>query len=124
MPVEMGRTNAGGETPEGVMMASTSRGAASGEPPDALPGVLHLLPEPLPLRVRTEAGRPTELWGETGHHVLTAAEGPERLSGDWWKDPYHREYFRVCTGDGGLMWLFREYRPSGEFRWWLHGWWD
>lgn len=103
--------------------ASPDAAAAAGTP-DAVPGVLHLLPEPLPLRVSTEADRPTEMWGETGHHALAAAEGPERLSGDWWKDPYHREYFRVCTEEGGLLWLFREYRPSGELRWWLHGWWD
>ena len=100
--------------------AASEASAASGP----IPGVLHLLPEPLPLRVGTEAGRPTEIWSEVGHHVLAAAEGPERLSGDWWKDPYHREYFRVCTEDGGVLWLFREYRPSGEFHWWLHGWWD
>lgn len=93
-------------------------------PDGAIPGVLHLLPEPLPVDVRMEAGRPAELKGEAGRHRIAAAEGPERLSGDWWTDPYHREYFRVCTGDGGLIWLFREYRPSGELRWWLHGWWD
>lgn len=90
----------------------------------AIPGVLHLLPDPRSLRVRMEAGRPVEMWGETGHRVIVAAEGPERLSGDWWKDPYHREYFRICTDDDAVMWLFREYRPSGEFHWWLHGWWD
>ncbi|MEE8487162.1 MAG: hypothetical protein V3S56_03255 [Gemmatimonadota bacterium] len=92
--------------------------------PAAVPGVLHLLPEPQSLRIRTAEGRPAEMWGDAGHHELVAAEGPERLSGDWWKDPYHREYFRVCTKEGGLLWLFREYRPSGVFRWWLHGWWD
>lgn len=93
-------------------------------PDGAIPGVLHLLPEPLPVDVRMEAGRPAELRGGVGGHQVAAAEGPERLSGDWWTDPYHREYFRVCTDDGGLIWLFREYRPSGELRWWLHGWWD
>ncbi|MDH3427938.1 MAG: hypothetical protein OEM23_05830 [Gemmatimonadota bacterium] len=95
------------------------------ESPDgAIADVLHLLPEPLPLQVWMEESRPAEIWGDAGHHELIAAEGPERLSGDWWKDPYHREYFRVCTRDGSLLWLFREYRPSGDFRWWLHGWWD
>jgi protein ImuB len=92
-----------------------------------IPSVLHLLPEPVPLRVRMEEGRPAEIWGDTGHvghHELVAAEGPERLSGDWWKDPYHREYFCVCTQDGSLLWLFREYRSAGAFRWWLHGWRD
>jgi len=99
---------------------------AEPEAPDEAqtPGVLHLLSEPQPLRVRTAEGRPAEMWGDAGHHELVAAEGPERLSGDWWKDPYHREYFRVCTEAGDLLWLFREYRPSGTFRWWLHGWWD
>jgi protein ImuB len=91
---------------------------------EAIPGVLHLLPAPLSVGVRVEGDRPVELWGEAGRHTLVAAEGPERLSGDWWTDPYHREYFRVCTGEGGLIWLFREYRPSGELHWWLHGWWD
>ena len=89
-----------------------------------IPGVLHLLPEPQSLRVHMAEDRPAEIWSDTGHHELVAAEGPERLSGDWWKDPYHREYFRVCTKAGDLLWLFREYRPSGAFRWWLHGWWD
>lgn len=115
----------GGRSPGAASPGAASPDAAAApEAPNAVPGVLHLLPEPLPLRVGTEADRPTEIWGEAGHHALAAAEGPERLSGDWWKDPYHREYFRVCTEDGGLLWLFREYRPSGELRWWLHGWWD
>lgn len=115
-------------TPVEVEAGAGPPGAADAtvapESSGAVPGVLHLLPEPLPLRVGTEADRPTEMWSEVGHHALAAAEGPERLSGDWWKDPYHREYFRVCTEEGGLLWLFREYRPSGELRWWLHGWWD
>ncbi len=92
--------------------------------PVSISGVLHLHPEPEALRVRTVEGRPAEIWGDVGHHELIASEGPERLSGDWWKDPYHREYFRACTEAGDLLWLFREVRPSGAFRWWLHGWWD
>lgn len=124
IPVELerrdGGTNAAGSISGRFGAGSVDTVAAV----EAVPGVLHLLPEPRRLRVRAEDGRPVELWGEIGHHALVAAEGPERLSGDWWKDPYHREYFRVCTEEGGLMWLFREYRPSGELHWWLHGWWD
>jgi protein ImuB len=87
--------------------------------------VLRLLPEPVTVRVRTEEGRLVEVENAGVQHRLVAAEGPERLSGDWWKDPYHREYFRVCTTEGELLWLFREYRRrSGELRWYLHGWWD
>ncbi len=93
-------------------------------PGSLVPSTLRLLPEPDRVRVRVEQGRPARLWDECGDHELVAAEGPERLSGDWWKDPYRREYFRVCTSSGELLWLFREYHRSGELRWWLHGWWD
>lgn len=90
---------------------------------DPVPGTLHLLSVPRPLRVRLEAGRPVELSGEIGRMRVEAAEGPERLSGDWWKRPYHREYFRVCTEEGELLWIFRDYRAGPDF-WRLHGWWD
>ena len=89
-----------------------------------LPSTLQLLTDPAPVQVRVEEDRLIELEDDHGRHRLVAAEGPERLSGDWWKDPYRREYFRVCTAAGELLWLYREYRPSGELRWWLHGWWD
>ena len=108
--------------------SGTETSGASGEfvstSGTGLPGVLQLLPEPLPLRVKTDAGRPVEVTGAERTRTITAAEGPERLSGDWWKDPYRREYFRVCTGEGELLWLYREVRRNGELRWWLHGWWD
>jgi protein ImuB len=60
---------------------------------------------------------------ERGRHEVIAAEGPERLSGDWWTAPYRREYFRICTDRGELLWIYREPR-RGDDRWWLHGWWD
>lgn len=104
--------------------SSPSRGKRTGTGAARISSALRLLPEPVGVRVRTEGNRPVELRDDGGCHELVAAEGPERLSGDWWKDPYRREYFRVCTSAGELLWLFREYRPSGELRWWLHGWWD
>jgi protein ImuB len=90
----------------------------------AISGVLRLLPEPVPVEVKTENGRPVEFRGGGKTRNVTVAEGPERLSGDWWKDPYRREYFRVCTADGELLWLYREIRRTGDLLWWLHGWWD
>jgi protein ImuB len=89
-----------------------------------IPGVLRLLPEPALVEVKTENGRPVELRDAGKTRNVAAAEGPERLSGDWWRDPYRREYFRVCTVDGELLWLYREIRRTGDLRWWLHGWWD
>ncbi|MGW8283680.1 MAG: hypothetical protein ACWGON_10300 [Gemmatimonadota bacterium] len=91
---------------------------------EGIPGILRLLPDPLSVRVKTVDGRPVELRDGVKTRDIATAEGPERLSGDWWKDPYRREYFRVCTMDGELLWLYREVLRTGELRWWLHGWWD
>ena len=90
----------------------------------ALPPVLRLFPRPVPVEVRAEGGRPAVVWDESGRREVTAAEGPERLSGDWWETPYRREYYRVCTSEGELLWLFRARDRGGKDRWWLHGWWD
>jgi len=89
----------------------------------ALPGVLRLLPEPRVVEVASEAGRPVEVREGGRRHEVAAAEGPERLSGEWWRDPFRREYWRVCTDAGELLWIFREVRREGD-DWRLHGWWD
>jgi protein ImuB len=129
-PVEMKIAAGGAATgPVEALVAepaaeSATESAAEPAASVAPPGVLRLLPEPEPVRVKTEAGRPLEVRGAESAREIAAAEGPERLSGDWWKDPYRREYFRVCTVEGELLWLYREVRRSGELRWWLHGWWD
>lgn len=117
-----GSFRSGGEDPRGGGIGSGSGGPSGG---DAVPGVLRLLPRPRRVGVREEGGRPAEvLEGGTGREVV-AAEGPERLSGGWWTGtPWRREYFRVCTSAGELLWLFREVRGKGESRWMLHGWWD
>jgi hypothetical protein len=36
-------------------------------------------------------------------------DGPERLSGDWWRDGYRRDYWR-CEGEGSEFLLFLEHR--------------
>ncbi len=101
-------------SPEGVDSLSRDEPASA----------LRLLRDPVAVEVTMAEGQLTEYRGPLGSQPLIAAEGPERLSGDWWKDPYRREYYRACTSEGELLWLFREYRPSGTLRWWLHGWWD
>ena len=44
--------------------------------------------------------------------------GPERLSGEWWEEPYDRDYFEVLTEGGGLFWLFYDRLAR---QWFLHG---
>lgn len=85
---------------------------------------LQLLPEPRPVQVETIDRRdhviPVRYRDDRWRPLVTAA-GPERVSGGQWEDVYAREYFRCITGDGLMVWLFRDGR---EGRWYLQGWWD
>jgi protein ImuB len=61
-------------------------------------------------------------------HRLRAAEGPERISPEWWRPENSwaggtRDYWRVEDEDGRRFWLFREAKPrrDGAPRWFLHG---
>ena len=71
-----------------------------------------LLPDHPPVRFR---------WRRVSHRV-TRAEGPERLSAEWWRDDPRaaaappRDYFRVEDADGRRYWLYR----AGQ-DWFLHG---
>jgi protein ImuB len=67
-------------------------------------------------------------------HEVARAEGPERIAMPWWVDDLSperlrrelnvcRDYFRVQTGDGARLWLYREGHYAGETppRWFVHG---
>ncbi|UCC47307.1 MAG: hypothetical protein JSV41_07275 [Gemmatimonadota bacterium] len=88
---------------------------------DAPALILRLWPQPRPLEVRIEAGRPGALALDGGWRSVRSLQGPERLSGDWWEDEYRREYYRVTTEAGDLLWVFYDPRRRG---WFWHGWWD
>ena len=53
--------------------------------------------------------------------LLESSAGPDRVSGEQWEKPFAREYYRCVTGEGTLVWIYRE-AMSGE--WYMHGWWD
>ncbi len=112
-------------------VAGASHPPVSGDGETWPDSAFRMLPDPVPVRVRSEGGHPVELEEPEGKQDLVLSEGPERFSGDWWKAPYHREYFRACTAGGEILWLFREYRRGGgdggggdNDTWWLHGYWD
>ncbi len=83
--------------------------------------VLRLWPAPQPVDVRIEDGRPGAVVVDGAWRAVRELQGPERLSGDWWEDPYRREYYRVRTDTGDLLWVFYDLRQG---RWFWHGWWD
>ncbi|HSR72488.1 MAG TPA: DNA polymerase Y family protein, partial [Kiloniellales bacterium] len=99
-------------------------------PPATPPRPARLLPRPEPIEaVALLPDDPPALfrWRRLRHRV-TRAEGPERLSPEWWREapgseslsgPFRaasRDYYRVEVEDGRRYWL---YRAAGG--WYLHG---
>lgn len=86
---------------------------------------LQLLPVPRRVTVATVARRGSEVprsyRDPDGTHAIVDVAGPDRVSGGEWDRAYAREYFRCVTGDGVLVWLYRDVRANV---WYLHGWWD
>lgn len=107
----------------------TQRAAA---PDIAATRPLMLLPRPEPIDVIALVPDypPRKFVWRRRHHKIARAEGPERISPEWWrglegaeKIPPARDYYVVEDEDGQRFWLFREgvYGKSEEQRWFLHG---
>jgi protein ImuB len=64
------------------------------------------------------------VWRRVRHRVLKA-DGPERITGEWWKSEGEvssfRDYYRVETDKNARVWLFRDAPAAEGGRWWLHG---
>lgn len=113
---------------------------------------IHMLPQPEPVQPVTyaQAHRVLPLPGFTWRreqYVLAAAEGPERISGTWWRGALPpdrsdegtayfalcedggaaRDYWRVESEEGNRFWLFHLPFPlvqnaqDSAPRWFLHG---
>ena len=62
-------------------------------------------------------------------HVVVRADGPERITGEWWRRPGERaairDYWIVKDEDGCRFWLFRRGDgldpATGSLSWFLHG---
>jgi len=114
---------------EGVVASRGARrnGAANG---GAAPGLdaaplavrpTRLLEPPHPVVAEGEGGRLTALRVDGSAHGVLALAGPERLAGEWWSDPFDRDYYRIRLRDLGDLWIFRDGRDG---RLWLHGFFD
>ncbi|WCL54693.1 Y-family DNA polymerase [Gimibacter soli] len=98
------------------------------------PRPLRLLARPEPIEVMAEVpeGPPlTFRWRRVAWRVARA-EGPERLSSEWWRHdaPKSRDYYRVEVTAGPRFWLFRHglygvpgvrHAEEGAPAWYLHG---
>lgn len=56
-------------------------------------------------------------------HIITKADGPERLEQEWWiEEGQHRDYYYVEDDQGCRYWLFRLGHYDDEnYQWFLHG---
>ena len=87
--------------------------------PEPVDHVMAELPDHAPRRF-TWRGRP---------HVVIHADGPERVTGEWWRRPGERyavrDYFRVEDEHGRRYWLFRRgdgaRAETGDLTWYIHG---
>lgn len=99
--------------------AGDAGGAAAG--PAEGPRPTRLLAPPRPLVAEGEGGRITALRLDGCAHPVETLAGPERLSGEWWSEPFDRDYYRVRLSDLGDCWV---YRDGGDGRLYLHGFFD
>jgi protein ImuB len=64
------------------------------------------------------------VWRRIRHRVARA-DGPERITGEWWKADRERalfrDYYRVENDKGARFWIFRDGLAEEGGRWWLHG---
>ncbi len=88
-------------------------------PPEPVEQVMSALPDGPPRRFR---------WRGRAYRVA-AADGPERVYGEWWRTAEEREavrdYFQVEDEAGARFWLYRkgdgEDGGTGDMSWHMHG---
>ena len=103
--------------PNAVWPESRVRPVRLINPPISI-GVSTMFPDDIPVQFQL---------GHRSRRIIRA-EGPERLTPEWWRDEVsfvwkQRDYYRIEDDQGHRLWIFRE-KPSslaGEERWFLHG---
>ncbi|MCB0340520.1 MAG: hypothetical protein KDD53_12990, partial [Bdellovibrionales bacterium] len=89
------------------------------------PTFLLSYPEPIEAISLLPDRPPSKIFWRKKSYTITQAQGPERISAEWWKmkeliDEGFRDYFKVCDESGRWVWIFRS---SKSMRWYLHGVW-
>jgi protein ImuB len=116
--------------------AEAGASAREAESPAVAERPLRLLGRPEPVEVtlaEVPEGPPRSFRWRRAHYRVARAEGPERISPEWWLESpssaestarHTRDYFRVEDSAGRRYWLCRQglYGMSQEPpRWFLHG---
>jgi protein ImuB len=98
------------------------------EAPPGRPLRLFARPEQVEVIAEVPEGPPLRFRWRRVTHQVTRAEGPERISPEWWREVDQgrvtRDYFRVEDAEGRRYWLFREGlygRETASPVWYMHG---
>lgn len=95
--------------------------------PAALPRPSRLIdpPEPVTALAVVPDEPPAFFVWRRVRHVVRAADGPERVRGEWWRVDEEvsslRDYYRVEDVQGRRFWLFRDAPMVENGHWWMHG---
>jgi protein ImuB len=123
--------------------AALERSAQSGVPhcawpmpepgePAMRPFRLFETPQPIEVTAGFPEGEPRSFRWRRQVHRVALAEGPERISPEWWRHArgyeanngsLTRDYYRVEDNEGRRFWLFRRglYHETERPLWYLHG---
>lgn len=113
-------------------LAHATRGTPRPPPPEPRPLRLLYPPEPIEVVAEVPDGPPLRFRWRRALHRVAAADGPERILPEWWREPSGarpRDYYRVEDEAGRRLWVYRDglYGPhtDGEDqpgpRWFVHG---
>jgi protein ImuB len=82
-------------------------------------------PQPIETVSLAPDGPPARFRWRRVMHSVVRAEGPERISAEWWRSPGHRtrDYYRIEDQAGRRFWVFRAgfYGEAPKPRWYIHG---
>ncbi|MEX0347331.1 MAG: DNA polymerase Y family protein [Rhizobiaceae bacterium] len=84
-------------------------------------------PEPVEAMAEVPEGPPITFRWRRALHRVVAAEGPERIEPEWWRDDETRprDYYRIEDEAGRRYWLYRQGLFSAQDapppRWFMHG---
>ncbi|HEV2651640.1 MAG TPA: DNA polymerase Y family protein [Rhizomicrobium sp.] len=96
----------------------------AGEPPRR-PIRLFERPECIDVVAEVPDGPPASFKWRRVRHLVSHAEGPERIAMEWWHAHGRtRDYFRVEDRDGRRFWVYRDGiygRETADPRWYMHG---